>query len=76
MTVPDDHVPYVLGQQRMTLAELRAELESTRAATAATASAFPRLRASIVVVAIAGGVAVVATAAVLSLVAILAALTV
>lgn len=48
MTLPDHDAPYVLGQHRKTLAELRAELESARSAT--VASVLPRWRASVVAV--------------------------
>ncbi|KRC51586.1 hypothetical protein ASE16_00335 [Leifsonia sp. Root227] len=70
MIMPDGDAPYVLGQQRKTLAELRAELDSARteAAEPASASAVERWRASIVVGA---GVAV----AVVALLGLMAALT-
>ncbi|MGJ4845829.1 hypothetical protein [Leifsonia sp. Le1] len=42
MTIADDEAPYVLGQQRMTLAELRAELERVPAGTPSHSAPFWR----------------------------------
>ncbi|GAB3586647.1 hypothetical protein GCM10027406_37140 [Leifsonia lichenia] len=74
MTIPDGDAPYVLGQQRKTLAELRAELDDARleAAELASVSAVERWRASIVV----GAGVAVAVIALLSLMAALASATV
>lgn len=67
MTMPDGDAPYVLGQQRKTLAELRAELESARTEVAESASGVERWRASIVV----GAGVAVSIAALLSVMAAL-----
>lgn len=62
MTIADDDAPYVLGQQRMTLAELRAELE--RMPMGASARPAPFWRSPVVVI---GAAAVISVGALVAM---------